>query len=49
MSGVDTSLRTANENNRLARPITRVIALLALSVLINYIDLRQPLPSPHRC
>jgi len=28
----------ANENNRLARPITNVIALLALSVLINYID-----------
>jgi len=28
----------ANENNRLARPITRVIALLALSALINYID-----------
>jgi len=35
----------ANENNRLARPITNVIALLALSVLINYID-AQPL---HRC
>ncbi len=29
---------SANENDRLARPITRVIALLALSVLINYID-----------
>ncbi len=28
----------ASENNRLARPITNVIALLALSVLINYID-----------
>src|SRR5258707_343781 len=28
----------ANENNRLAPPITNVIALLALSVLINYID-----------
>jgi len=28
----------ANENNRLARPVTRLIALLALSALINYID-----------
>jgi MFS family permease len=28
----------ANENSRLSRPIKRVIALLALSVLINYID-----------
>jgi MFS family permease len=28
----------ANENNSLSRPIKRVIALLALSVLINYID-----------
>ena len=28
----------ANENSRLSRPATRVIALLALSALINYID-----------
>jgi MFS family permease len=28
----------ANENNKLARPVSRVIALLALAALINYID-----------
>src|SRR2546430_4174978 len=28
----------ANENSRLSRPVIRVIALLALSALINYID-----------
>jgi hypothetical protein len=28
----------ANEHSRLSRPATRVIALLALSGLINYID-----------
>src|SRR5712671_3977797 len=38
MSGVHLPTAPANENNRLARPITRVIALLALSALINYID-----------
>src|SRR5438309_9127433 len=28
----------ANENSKLSRPVIRVIALLALSALINYID-----------
>jgi ACS family D-galactonate transporter-like MFS transporter len=29
---------TANENNRLSRPVNRVVALMALAALINYID-----------
>jgi len=28
----------ANEDNKLSRPVTRLIALLALSAFINYID-----------
>src|SRR5712671_636694 len=38
MSGVHLPTASANENNRLARPVNRLIALLALAALINYID-----------
>lgn len=38
ISGDHLSSTSANENNKSSRPVNRVIALLALSALINYID-----------